>query len=160
MAWTPIEKHSAHDVTALGQRLGVNLQRPKQILQGPRRCRSSCTTWQLHFRGTVGRCGKGAHQSQRQHCWHTRARQYLRPSPAEMAHGLPLQVFVSAPPMAEDMSRFGEAAEAAPERFSVLCNELSGSSVLSILICLSLAQHSAVRSHCTARGARAASGVT
>ena len=100
-AWPgrPSRNTARTHVTALCQRLGVNLQRPKQILQGPRRCRSSCTTWQLHFRGTVGRCGKGAHQSQRQHCWHTRARQYLRPSLAEMAHGLPLQVSMSAPPI-------------------------------------------------------------
>ena len=60
-AWPgrPSRNTARTHVTALCQRLGVNLQRPKQILQGPRRCRSSCTTWQLHFRGTVGRCGKG-----------------------------------------------------------------------------------------------------
>ena len=91
-----------------------------------------------------------------------------------MARGLSLQVSMSAPPIElagsstagrgsrppKDMSRFGEAAEAAPERFSVLCNELSDSSVLSILMCLSLAQHSAVLSQCAVRGARATSGVT
>ena len=175
-AWPgrPSRNTARTHVTALCQRLGVNLQRPKQILQGPRRCRSSCTTWQLHFRGTVGRCGKGgAPESATALLAHkgapisatqpgrngTRAASTsVYVGPASRTGGF----FDGRPRIspAEDMSRFGEAAEAAPERFSVLCNELSGSSVLSILICLSLAQHSAVRSHCTARGARAASGVT